>query len=384
MLARIKHFERTSLRTMLMSLAIAAAAIGAIPANAATLDQMAGQMVLVGFQGAAVSDPGVQTLISEIKSGEVGGLMYLRVNVKSLDAVKAMNAAFVAASPSLKPFITLDQEGGKVQRLSSKVGFTEMPSAEDVAKDDTPDQAEKIYAKTATGLAGLGFNVNFGPVVDLNVNPDNPIIGKYGRSFSADPAKVIAYADAFIEAQHAAGVLTALKHFPGHGSSTTDSHKGFVDVTATWKPVELQPYKTLVGQGGIDFVMIGHLYIDSYGAPADPQQLPASLSPYWIGKILRGQIGYKGAVISDDLEMGAIRDMFKSDSNDEIIRQTVVKAVNAGVNVLLFSNTAVPSAGLGAKIHDILVSEAKKDPAFAKKIEASYNLIVALKKKLGA
>jgi beta-N-acetylhexosaminidase len=295
-----------------------------------------------------------------------------------------MNAAFVAASPSLKPFITLDQEGGKVQRLTSKVGFTDMPSAEDVAKDDTPGEAEKIYAKTATGLAGLGFNVNFGPVVDLNVNPDNPIIGKYGRSFSADPAKVIAYADAFIEAQHAAGVLTALKHFPGHGSSTTDSHKGFVDVTATWKPVELQPYKTLVGQGGIDFVMIGHLYIDSYGAPADPQQLPASLSSYWIGNILRGQIGYKGAVISDDLEMGAIRDMFKADSNDEIIRQTVVKAVNAGVNVLLFSNTAVPSAGLGAKIHDILVSEAKKDPAFAKKIEASYNLIVALKKKLAA
>jgi len=371
---------------MLMSLAIAAAAIGAaaVSANAATLDQMAGQMVLVGFQGGAVTDPGVQTLISEIKAGQVGGLMYLRVNVKSLDAVKAMNAAFVAANPSLKPFITLDQEGGKVQRLSAKVGFPEMPSAEDVAKDDTPDQAEAIYAKTATGLAGLGFNVNFGPVVDLNVNPDNPIIGKYGRSFSADPAKVIAYADAFLQAQHQAGVLTALKHFPGHGSSTTDSHKGFVDVTSTWKPVELQPYKTLVGQGGIDFVMVGHLYIDSYGAPPDPQQLPTSLSSYWIGSILRGQIGYKGAVISDDLEMGAIRDLFKSDSNDEIIRQTVVKAVNAGVNVLLFSNTAVPTADLGQKIHDILVSEAKKDPAFAKKIEASYNLIVALKKKLAA
>ena len=177
-------------------------------------------------------------------------------------------------------------------------------------------------------------------------------------------------------------MLTALKHFPGHGSSTADSHKGFVDVSATWKPVELQPYKTLVKQGGVDFVMVGHLYNDGYGAPADPQQLPASLSPYWIGDVLRDQIGFKGAVISDDLEMGAIRDMFKSDSNDEIIRQTVVKAVNGGVNVLLFSNTTKPDPALGAKIQSILVAEAKKDPAFAKKIEASYDLIVALKARI--
>jgi beta-N-acetylhexosaminidase len=367
---------------MLITLAVAAALMLAGPATAATLEQMAGQMVLVGFQGNNVSDASVQTLIGEIKQGQVGGLMYLRPNVKSLPAVKAMNAAFKAANPALPPFITLDQEGGKVQRLSSAVGFPDMPSAYDMAKMDVPAAAKVIYSRTAKGLASLGFNVNFGPVVDLNINPNNPIIGKYGRSFSADPETVITYADAFIAAQHQAGLLTALKHFPGHGSSTSDSHKGFVDISSTWNPVELQPYKTLVKEGGVDFVMVGHLYNDGYGAPADPQQLPASLSSYWIGDVLRDQVGFKGAVISDDLEMGAIRDMFKSDSNDEIIRQTVIKAVNGGVNVLLFSNTAKPDPTLGAKIQAILVDEAKKDPAFAKKIEASYELIVALKGRI--
>ena len=372
------------MRNSLKAVAVLALAVGVTSAaHAATLDEMAGQMVLVGFQGNSVSDAPVKLLLSEIAKGDVGGVMYLKTNVKSLAAVKAMNAAFKAANPGLEPFISLDQEGGKVERLTSAVGFPEIPSAEDVAKTDTPAAAEAIYARTAAGLASAGFNVNFGPVIDLNVNPDNPIIGKYGRSFGTDPKLVTAFADAFIKAHHQAGVLTALKHFPGHGSSTSDSHKGFVDISSTWKPVELAPYKALIGQGNVDFVMVGHLYDKNYDAPGDKLQLPASLSPVWIGKVLRTQLGYHGAVISDDLEMGAIRDMFKADANAEIVRQTVIKAVNAGVNVLLFSNTAAPDPRLGAEIHDVLVTEAQKDPAFRKKIEASYQLILALKQRNG-
>ncbi len=369
---------------LLHALAVALTAATAVStAHAATLDQMAGQMVIVGFQGAAVDDKPIAGLIDEIKAGDIGGVMYLRVNVKSLDAVKAMNAAFKAASPNLQPFITLDQEGGKVERLTGKVGFPEMPSEQDVAQQVTPGGAEPIYAKTAEALAGLGFNVNFGPVIDLNINPDNPIIGKYGRSFGTDPSLVAEFANAFIDAHHKAGVLTSLKHFPGHGSSTTDSHKGFVDISNTWKPSELEPYRTLIAEGVTDFVMVGHLYDSKYDAPGSTAQLPASLSPVWIGQVLRGQLGYKGVVISDDLEMGAIRDLFKSDKNADIVRQTVIEAVNAGVNVLLFSNTAAYDANLGAEIHDVLVTEGQKDPAFAQKIEASYKLILALKQKNG-
>ncbi|HTJ56425.1 MAG TPA: glycoside hydrolase family 3 N-terminal domain-containing protein [Devosiaceae bacterium] len=369
---------------MLKSLAVLSAVLATTAgARAATLEQMAGQMVLVGFQGNSLSDATVKTLTGEIAKGQIGGVMYLRTNVKSLDTVKAMNAAFKAANPALEPFISLDQEGGAVQRLNAKVGFPEMPSQQDVAKSDTPVEAEALYAKTAEGLAGLGFNVNFGPVVDLNINPNNPIIGKYGRAFSVDPKVVTTYAEAFIDAHHKAHVLTSLKHFPGHGSSTSDSHKGFVDISDTWKPVELDPYKALIQDEKLDFVMVGHLYDKHHDAPGDTLQLPASLSPVWIGDVLRNQLHFKGVAISDDLEMGAIRNMFKADSNAEIVRQTVVKAVNAGENVLLFSNTAAPDPKLGAQIQSILVAEAQKDPAFEKKIEASYKLIVALKQRNG-
>jgi beta-N-acetylhexosaminidase len=369
---------------LLRALAVALTAATAVSsADAATLDQMAGQMVVVGFQGAAIGDKPIAGLIEEIKSGDIGGVMYLKTNVKSLAAVKALNAAFKAANRGLQPFITLDQEGGKVERLTGDVGFPEMPSAQDVARQGTPGAAEAAYAKTAGALAGLGFNVNFGPVVDLNINPNNPIIGKYGRSFGTDPAQVAAYAGAFIDAHRKAGVLTSLKHFPGHGSSTGDSHKGFVDISNTWKPSELEPYKLLIQEGDADFVMVGHLYDSKYDAPGSTAQLPASLSPVWIGQVLREKLGYSGVVISDDLEMGAIRNLFKSSSNAEIVRQTVIEAVNAGVNVLLFSNTAAYDPKLGRQIHDILVAEASKDPAFAKKIEASYKLILALKQRNG-
>lgn len=368
---------------LLKTLTLAATlALAASAAQAATLEQMAGQMVLVGFKGDSVDDASVKILLDEIAKGQIGGIMYLKPNVTSLAAVKTMNAAFKAANPALPPFISLDQEGGKVQRLTTAVGFPDMPSAQDVAGQNTPARARAIYEKTADGLARLGFNVNFGPVVDLNVNPDNPIIGKYGRSFGTDPKLVSQFASAFIEAHHQAGVLTALKHFPGHGSSTSDSHKGFVDISQTWKPVELEPYKRLLADEDVDFVMVGHLYDKNYATPGDTLELPASLSPVWIGKVLRGDLGYKGVVISDDLEMGAIRNMFKSSGNAGILRQTVVRAVDAGVNVLLFSDTAAYEPRLGAQIQAILVDQAKQDPDFARKIEASYRLIAALKGRL--
>ena len=180
------------LKSILAALALAAALPTA--AQAATLAQMAGQMVLVGFKGTSVDDATVKTLIDEIRQGEIGGLMYLRANVKSLADVKAMNAAFAAANPTLPVFISLDQEGGKIERLTGKVGFPEMPSEQDIGKDDTPAEAQAIYARTGKALRANGFNLNFAPVVDLNINPDNPIIGHYGRSFGVDPDRVTALA----------------------------------------------------------------------------------------------------------------------------------------------------------------------------------------------
>ena len=164
--------------------------------------------------------------------------------------------------------------------------------------------------------------------------------------------------------------MTALKHFPGHGSSTADSHEGYVDITNTWKPDELSPYSKMITDGYADFVMVGHLIDRNYS------DQPASLAPKWINGVLRTDLGFTGVVISDDLEMGAIRQHYD-------LKETVTRAVRAGVDVLLFSNTAKPHATLPDEIRAILVAEAEADPAFKARIEESYKRIVALKARIG-
>lgn len=344
-----------------------------LPVAAATLEQMAGQMIIVGFEGASADADGVEAVAEELREGRLGGVMYLKKNVTDLPMVREMNTLFRTATPDLPPFITLDQEGGAVERLTGEVGFPEIPSAASVAARNTPQEAEGIYRAMADGIAAEGFSVNFGPVADLNLNPDNQVIARFGRAFSAEPETVIAYDTAFIRAHHAAGLITALKHFPGHGSSTADSHEGFVDITQTWMPDELEPYRALIGEGLADMVMIGHLYHADY-ADSDGET-PSSLSPRWIDGILRGELGFDGVVVSDDLEMGAIRDHFT-------LEDTVTKAVRAGMDVLLFSNTAQYRPGLSREILDILLAEAAADPDFARRIEQSYARIVALKARV--
>ena len=337
-----------------------------------SLNDMAGQMILVGFTGDSVSE--TAALRDMIREGRLGGVMYLKTNVADLDTVKRMNAAFAAARPDLPPFIALDQEGGSVERLTSAVGFREIPAAGDIASDTDELGAEAIYLRMAQSLKSLGFNLNFGPVVDLNLNPDNPVIARYKRAYGSDPETVEAYAKAFISAHRQAGLLTALKHFPGHGSSRSDSHEGFVDITDTLQVSELDPFRQLIGSGYADMVMVAHLYHEKFGIDPDNQQ-PASLNPSWIEGTLRYQLGFQGPVITDDLEMGAIRKRFT-------LAQSVIQAVRAGDDILLFSNTVDPRLSLADEVRGILVAEAERDPYFRDRIVESYGRIVALKNGL--
>src|SRR5215217_4108767 len=364
-------FRSPPLRPLII--ASLAALVMAAPVHAATIEEMAGQMIVVGFDGDAASDATVEAMVAELAAGRLGGVMYLKKNVTSLDTVREMNAAFRAASPELPPFITLDQEGGAVERLTEDVGFTEIPRASVIAAENDPAGAEAIYEKMAKGIVEVGFTVNFGPVADLNTNSENQVIAKFGRAFGADAETVIAYDRAFIAAHHAVGLATALKHFPGHGSSTADSHEGFVDITKTWDEAELEPYRVLIGEGVVDMVMVGHLYHADY-ADSDGET-PSSLSSRWIDGVLRTDLGFDGVVISDDLEMGAIRDRFT-------LEETVVEGVKAGMDILLFSNTGYQRPGLSREVLQILVDEAAADPEFAARIEESYQRIVSLKKSL--
>ena len=236
------------------------------------------------------------------------------------------------------------------------------------------DGALEVYSDLAKRMSKLGFNVNFGPVVDLIVNKNNPIIAKYGRSFSSKPNIVTKFAISFIDGHHRAGMLTSLKHFPGHGSSKADSHLGFVDISNTWIEQEYEPFRALISAGKADMIMAGHLFHKGYQQQGEPQ-VPASLSSVALTKVLRDGMGFEGVVISDDMQMGAITKHYG-------FEEAIVRAVRAGNDILLYSNTVKPSLDLPSKVLDVLVAEANRDPSFKARIVESYGRIVKMKQRL--
>jgi len=343
-------------------------------AYAQSIREMAGQMIMIGFaHDSAKSDQQTQ-LLNLLRDGKIGGVMYLKYNVKKLSEVSKMNGQFLSAHRALSPLVAIDQEGGLVERLTKSVGFAEIPSARDVALNMNQSGALSLYTDLAKRMKKLGFNTNFGPVVDLIANPNNPIIAKYGRAYSSRSDITSKFAAAFVDGHHRAGMVTALKHFPGHGSSAGDSHLGFVDISHSWTDAEYEPFETLIEAGKADMIMAGHLYHSGYVREGEGQ-VPASLSPVALTTVLRKGMGFDGVIISDDMEMGAITKHYGFD-------EAIILAVNAGNDILLFSNTIKPSLGLPQRILDVLEAEATSDPAFAEKIRASYKRIVALKSRL--
>jgi beta-N-acetylhexosaminidase len=287
-----------------------------------------GQMLLVGFRGLTVEEAG--EIASDIRDRNLGGILLFDSDQPTHSAVRNVDSpaqltALIGGLQSLarRPLlVAIDEEGGLVARLDQRHGFPSTISAADLgARGDVAftRQAGEQIAKT---LASVGVNLNLAPVVDLNVNPSNPIIGSLGRSFSTDPAIVTAQAEAFVEGNRSVGVHTTLKHFPGHGSSTGDTHLGVVDVTETWSTIELEPFRNLVHDALTDAVLTAHVF----NSKLDPEH-PATLSKPTITGILRDEIGWDGVVISDDMQMGAIRQAY---GYSDALRLAIL----AGVDVL--------------------------------------------------
>lgn len=335
------------------------------------LRQMIGQMVLVGFVGNKPDDKGYRTVLDQAAQGRITGVLYLSRNIRSLRAVGNLNDRLQSAS-SVPLLVAVDQEGGRIERLTKAVGFKESPSAASVAQYMSPVEARAEYSKMAAGLASCGFNLNLGPVVDLNTNPDNPIIGRLGRSYSSDEKKVAAYARAFVEGHRANGVMTSLKHFPGHGSSAGDTHKGVVEVTGSWSEPELAPYRDLIASGDAQTIMSSHVI--NRNIPG-AEGTPASMSPATLIGLLRKKLKFKGVVISDDLQMGAI---IGTRSFEDTVRQAVL----AGNDVLVFANDKHPDPTIPDRISDFLVKEARSNPTLLARIQESYGRIMRLKDKL--
>ncbi|MBF0497044.1 MAG: glycoside hydrolase family 3 protein [Deltaproteobacteria bacterium] len=337
-----------------------------------SLETMIGQMTMVGFRGTDPNEDWPRLIVQQLETGHLGGVVFYRFNIDNQPQVEALTRAIGQARAPYPVLVSLDQEGGKVQRLNSANGFKDFLSAQKVAEQMAPGQARDYYRDLAAMVQQAGFNLNFAPVVDLNRNPESPAIGKLERSFGADPEQVIAYALAVISAHHSQGVLCTLKHFPGHGSATGDTHLGFVDVTDTWNPIELEPFFRLSGPGGADMVMVAH----TFNRNLDPVY-PASLSPGTINGLLRQTGLYDGVVISDDLQMGAIAQYFD-------LETVIVQAVNAGNDILLFSNYFAPDPQIPDKVKDVLLNAVADGRVSTDRIRKSFARIVKIKAGLMA
>ncbi|MDD5146661.1 MAG: glycoside hydrolase family 3 protein [Candidatus Pacebacteria bacterium] len=339
------------------------------------LKDMIGQMIIAGFRGLEVSSSSY--IVKASNDLNLGGVVFVDYdlpsksyprNIENASQVKKLIKDLQGFSKT-PLFVAVDAEGGLINRLKPKYGFLEIPSPEQMGKGNV-SETKKIAESLSKQLFELGFNFNFAPVVDVNVNPKNPIIGSLGRSFSSDPNKVTEHSIAFIEGMHQHSIITALKHFPGHGSSKDDSHLGMVDITNTYQEYELDPYKDIISKGLTDTIMTAHIInknIDS--------DLPATLSAKFLQDLLRGQLGFKGVIISDDMQMGAIIKNYG-------FKEAIVKAVEAGCDLLIISNNVnfydetAPYQAVDSIFKAVKVGAIKEE-----RIVESYNRIIQLKKK---
>lgn len=338
-----------------------------------SLDIKIGQMIMIGIEDRTHIQDG-DPLLKELNDGKIGGIVVFEKNIAKTDSKDSLKALIQKLQEAtLVPlFVSIDEEGGKVHRLKEKYGFIPLPSAAYLGEINDVDSTMYYNEQLVMLLADLGINLNYAPTVDVAVNPDNTVIVKNGRSFGTGSKLVSKHAQACINAHHKYGIKTVLKHFPGHGSSTGDSHFGIVDVSNSWQVNELVPYDNLVRMGDCDAIMTAHII----NGRLDTTLLPATLSKTIIRGYIRGMLQFKGTIFSDDMQMDAI-------SNHYGLENAIVMAVNAGVDVLMFANTTPNKEKIvsASQIHTLLrklVTERKISMA---RINEAYSRITALKQK---
>jgi beta-N-acetylhexosaminidase len=302
-----------------------------------------GQLLFVGFEGTTVP-PELARLVGQ---GRIGGVILFARNLEgpsqARDLVRALHEA---APPEVPLLLAIDQEGGRVQRL--RAPWTVWPPMRALGRRDEPATTAAVAEAIARELSDLGIGLDFAPVVDVDTNPANPVIGD--RSFAAEPGRVARHATAFISAMQAAGVAACAKHFPGHGDTRSDSHLELPRLPHDLdrlREVELPPFAAAV-EAGVASVMSAHVLFEALD-----RKRPATLSPP-VMHLLRGELGYDGVVFSDDLEMKAVSDHFTPE-------QRVRGALEAGCDALLVCRQADlrdESLRLLERLPDALVEDA--------------------------
>jgi beta-N-acetylhexosaminidase len=323
------------------------------------LRKQIGQIFMVGLSGNALQ----QEELTLLHDFPVGGFILFKHNCSSPEQIRALCDSLWEVAPDPPPFIAIDQEGGTAHRLPEP--FTHFPFAARVGERGDSSLAYRAGHATATELSLVGINLNFAPVLDVNSNPNSPVIGN--RSFGADPRQVIAFSERWTLGTRAAGIISCGKHFPGHGDTDKDSHLHLPCVDRKLeelRAVELPPFVHAC-QRHIESLMTAHVL---YRALDD--EFPATLSAKIVTGMLREALGYDGVVFSDALEMKAISDHYGD-------REASALCIQAGVDVLLYSHP-MPTV---TRVFEFLYNLAENDPMIRDRVEYSYRRILKLKRR---
>ena len=287
--------------------------------NEMTLDEKIGQMIISGVNGYAIDD----NTKKMIQNDHVGGFIIFGQNVEDAkQLLKLINSLKTTNSINKIPlFLSIDQEGGRVSRMPAE--FKGLPTSKAIGRVNNSDFSYRIGGIISEELNLFGFNMDFAPVLDINSNPNNHVIGD--RSFGTNPDIVAKLAIQTIKGIHSGNVISVVKHFPGHGDTSLDSHERLPSVNSDMKRLEsfeLIPFVQAINNKA-DMVMVAHILL-----PKIDPKYPASMSEIIITDILRKDLNFDGVVITDDITMGAI-------TNNYNIRDAAIKSVNAGIDIIL-------------------------------------------------
>lgn len=338
--------------------------------KAMTLEEKVGQMTMVGFYGSEPTEE-IQRLIQEHHAGNVILFSYSG-NVVEPEQVARLNNGLQTLAEETRLgvplLISTDQEGGVVARMTT--GATELPGNMALAAGRMETGALETAALTADELKAVGINMNLAPVLDVNVNPDNPVIGV--RSFGEDPELVARFGAAAIKGYQKNGVVATAKHFPGHGDTDVDSHLGLPVIDKSreeMEQVEWVPFRQAM-RAGVDAIMTAHIHVPALD---DTPDLPATLSKPILTDLLRGEMKYRGLVITDAMDMAGVADYFGG------VDEAAVKAVEAGVDIVLLTPAIATEEQV--RVMEAIVEAVRAGEIPEKRIDESVKRILKVKKK---
>ena len=296
----------------------------------------------------------------------LGGVILFHENLHDIHEIKQLTIDLQENS-KFGRFIAVDEEGGVISRIT---GATETPGNMALGATNDLKTTTKVAALIGKELSALGINFNLAPCLDINSNPQNPIIGV--RSFGQNPELVAKQGTAYIEGLQDEQIISCAKHFPGHGSAKGDSHLGFVDVTQTWQPKELEPYQLLLNHpSSCGAVMTAHVV----NRQLDDTGLPATLSHKILTGLLREKLHFQGVIISDDMQMKAIRDHYG-------LKEALTLAINAGVDMLIVANALPGEPDDPEMIIQLIEDQVKAGAISPARIDDAYQRIIQLKKTI--